>query len=189
MAHGTIRSFLAVEISETLKNEARLFVETIQSKCLGFRFIPPQNWHLTLHFLGPIEPQKIEGLAARLPDALKEARPFSISLEGLGVFPEGKKPRILWLGIGGNLSELFRLKKQLDEVLLKMHFRIEAMRYHPHVTIARSKSAAARPFLDLEQSFQSQATDEIRHVTLFRSDLSSQGARHIPLQTFSFGRS
>ena len=81
MARETIRAFLAIELSEALKAEANHFIETIRKDYPGFRFIPPENWHLTLHFLGQVEPPKIEELVSRIPKVLGDVKPFTISLE------------------------------------------------------------------------------------------------------------
>ena len=188
MAYETIRSFLAIEISEKLKQEARSFVDTIRERYSGFRFIPYQHWHLTLHFLGQVELKEIEALQERLTaEALKDVEPFTISLEGFGTFPSGQKPRILWIGIGGDQSGLLTLKQRLDLVLRKLHFKIEKRSYHPHITIARSKGEGVPLPFKPELQFKGQEVEEIRHVTLFKSILSTQGAEHITLGTFSFG--
>lgn len=189
MAQDTLRSFLAIEVSEALKSETHHFVETIRSKYTDFRFIPSQNWHLTLHFLGQVETEKIEILAACTSKALENVRPFSISLERFGTFPNWHQPRILWIGIGGDLPQLSALKEQLDQVLRKMHFHIETRSYHPHITIARFKGGTPRLRSEPEEQFKSRLVDSVHYITLFRSDLSPQGAQHIPLRTFLLGGS
>ena len=187
MAHETIRSFLAVTLSEAIKKEAYLFVKTIQDQCSGFRFVDSQNWHLTLHFLGQVETEKIEELKTRLPKALTNIKPFLISLEGFGAFPNERKPRILWMGIKSDSDELLNLKKALDEVLREMHFEIETRPYHPHITIARSKEGTSTSLPSSSPMFKGRVVDQIHAVTLFKSDLSPEGARHTPLQIVPFG--
>ena len=186
MAYQTIRTFLAIELSEALKKETYLFVETLRDRYQGFRFIEPQNWHLTLHFLGDIEPEKIEQLGSRLKEALVQINPFSVSLEGLGVFPNSQRPRILWIGVSGDISELLTLKKQVDEVLQNMHFQIETRPFHPHITIARAREGSKHSYLISGQTFKAQRVDEIHSLTLFKSDLSPRGAQHTPLQVIPF---
>ena len=188
MAQGAIRAFLAIEISEKLKQEASSFVDAIRDHYPSFRFIPSQNWHLTLHFLGHVELKKIEMLQERLSgQALMHVKPFTISLSGLGTFPVGQKPRILWIGIDGDHTGLLTLKQGLDQVLQKLHLEIENRPYHPHITIARSKGEAPHPKVNFEPQFKGQSAEEIRHITLFKSILSAQGAEHISLGKFSFG--
>ena len=188
MAHDSIRSFLAIELSQALKDEASSFVEHFQKDNSGFRFIPSQNWHLTLRFLGQVKTDKLEVLQNRLPEALKGIQPFLISLEGFGTFGSGKAPRILWIGIGGDLAELSTLKMKLDQMLQKMHFKIEKRSYHPHITVARAKEGISNQPLLPVAVFKSQVTDRIDNVTLFRSDLLPGGAQHCPLKRFPLQR-
>lgn len=186
MAQSQVRSFLAIELSEALKNEVYRFIESIQTKYPAFRFVPPQNWHLTLHFLGQVETKRIEELSVKASRALEKVTPFSIFLKGLGAFPNWNRPHTLWVGVGGDTQQLSALKKRLDQVLQEAHFQIEVRTYHPHITIARLKGGAS--FLQSTPTceFQSRTVDQIRCVTLFKSDLSPQGACHTPLKIFQF---
>ncbi|OGW85485.1 MAG: 2'-5' RNA ligase [Omnitrophica bacterium RIFCSPHIGHO2_02_FULL_46_11] len=188
MAREGIRSFLAIELSKTLKQEALSFVETIQDQYSNFRFLPIENWHLTLHFLGQINPDQLKSLQLELPKAVAQIKPFSISLEDLGAFPK-KFPRVLWLGVAGDRDGLLALKKCLDQILKKLHFEIETRPYHPHITIARSKGESKQTFLAPKQEFESKNFDKIHSVTLFQSILSPQGSSHSPLGVFLLGSS
>ena len=140
MASQTVRSFLAIELSRELKTEAQSFLDPIQKKLSGFRFVPPQNWHLTLHFFGQIELSKIEQFASHLPEFLFGIKPFSISLSGFGAFPSTHSPRILWVGINGDIERLLELKGRLDRALEKSHFKVETRPFHAHVTFSPSKT-------------------------------------------------
>ena len=184
MDHQLIRCFLAVELSESLKQEAQIFVEGIKTEYPVFRFIPSQNWHLTLHFFGDLSSAQAEEIQLRLPDFLGKTQPFSISLEHMGVFPDERKPRILWLGVSGDTSKLLALKKQVDQALKKLRFEIEKRPFHPHLTIARSKNQFSKTALNLTREFKTKTIDSIRHLTLFQRSLSPQGAVYTVLKTF-----
>ncbi len=189
MAHARVRSFLAIELSEAIKSEASLFVQTLQGKCQGFRFLDSKSWHLTLHFFGQVELEKIEKLGVCLQNALSDNKPFSISLEGFGAFPDGGNPRVLWMGVGGDLKKLSELKSRVDHILQKMHFPIETRSFNPHITIARSKGDVFLSFSKSEQTFKGHTVDQVRFLTLFKSDLLPQGAQHTALRTVSLADS
>lgn len=189
MAQLKVRSFLAIELSDTVKSEAFTFIQTIQSKCHGFRFLDSKNWHLTLHFFGQVEPEKIEKVGSHLQDALSDVQPFSIFLEGFGAFPDEQNPRILWIGVGGDLKELSDLKCRVDQVLQKMHFPIETRSFHPHITIARSKGEVVCSLPKFEQIFKSRAIDQVRSLVLFKSNLLPQGAQYTALRIVSLANS
>ena len=180
------RCFLAVELSESLRKEAQVFVEGIKTEYPDFRFIPSQNWHLTLHFFGDLPSAQVEEVQMKLPDFLGKTQPFLVSLEHMGAFPNERKPRILWLGVSGDTSKLLALKSQVDQALRKLRFEIEKKPFHPHLTIARSKNQFSKTALNLTRKFKAKTIDSIRHLTLFQSSLSPQGASYMVLKTFPF---
>ncbi len=187
MAVTTVRAFLAIELSEAIRSEASQFLKTIQSQFPQFRFIDPENWHLTLHFFGQIEPEKIEKLKSRLTQDLSVVKPFPISLEGFGMFPSKRNPHILWIGVKEGVSELSNLKKHLDQSLQKMHFQVENRPFHPHVSVARSKDQILTSTYKTMPDFKGQMVDQIRSIMLFRSDLFPEGPRYTSLATLSLG--
>ncbi len=182
MADQIVRAFLAIELSERLKSEAQSFLESIQNELTGFRLIPPQNWHLTLHFFGSVELHQLEKVTPQLFDTLSNVKPFSISLAGFGAFPNARKPRIIWIGTGGEIQSLSELKNKLDHTLQKARFEIESRPYHPHITIARIKTG--HPVPQFNRPFNGKITDQVCQITLFKSDLASKVPIHTPLQIF-----
>ena len=188
----TLRTFLAIEIVERIKEEVVPFADKLESACPEFRFIPPENWHLTLHFLGEVRAQKLEMLKSRIPKTLLKTRSFSIFLEGFGVFPNYEQPHILWIGIGGELPPLLGLQTALGQLLRQLRFEVEKRAFHPHITIARVKKAVtSAQIASLKSSleilrFRSSGDMRISSVALFRSDLASQGARYYRIADFSF---
>lgn len=184
MADQKIRSFLAIKLDDLLIQDANGFVTKIQSHYPQFRFIPPNNWHLTLHFLGSISAQEVDTLIKVLPEMASKMKPFSISLKGLGGFPGEKKSRILWIGVSDKTNRLMHLKETLDQVLIKMKFPIETRPYHPHITIARARNPAICPISGAEKNIEFAHNSWVEKITLFRSDLSSQGPQYTPLSEF-----
>lgn len=190
MAGDLIRSFLAVELTEAQKQEALSFAVRLEKLVGGFRIVAPQNLHLTLHFFGSISEQAIERLKIKLGSALIHVTPFTISLADRGAFPQGRRPRVLWIGIGQGASELIGLKKVIDRVLHDLKFPIEKRCYTPHLTIARAKSGRVgaspqkRETFSLLPPFEGRERCRVSDVTLFRSDLSPHGARYSILHKF-----
>lgn len=183
------RCFLAIELSESIKKETLDFVVKIKSQYPNFRFIPPENWHLTLHFFGSISLAQIERIKDMLPKVLEQAQSFPLFLEGMGAFPSQSKARILWLGVSGDDSKLLNLKKQIDSGLQKMRFEIEKRSFHPHLTIARLKGERPVVISNLPVGFRTKTVDSVRNVTLFESQLSSGGASYQVLHVFCLSAS
>jgi 2'-5' RNA ligase len=185
----TIRAFLAVELTDRMKEEAFQFVRPIQAALKSFRLIDPKNWHLTLHFFGAISQADVNRVKAGLETSLEDAASFSISLEGLGAFPNLKRPNLIWIGMAGDLGRLEILKSKVDGALSLLGFPIEKRAFHPHITIARAKNRAPSKPFSVSSSFKGSVVDKIEKVTLFQSHLSPAGAQYTPLSHTSLGRS
>ncbi len=185
MVDQKIRSFLAIELNNALVKEASFFVQQIKDKNSSFRFIPHQNWHLTLHFFGSLSPEKVDRLNEHLPSIFAQTKPFHILFSGFGGFPTNERSRILWLGVKDETNQLLILKEQLDRALLKMNFPIETRSYHPHITIARAQKLEFCNFAGFEKNeFKAKAI--VEKVSLFKSTLTSSGPEYVIIQSFHF---
>ncbi len=186
MVEEKIRSFLAIELPKQIKEEAELILTSTKKRYPNFRFIPESNWHLTLHFLGAIRTEQIALLDQGVPFILKDIKPFKISLGSLGGFPTGRKHNLLWIGVNGDLEALKLLHESLSVQLSQWKFEIEERTFHPHITVARSKSKIQCEFEKSEYSFQSSET-WVKEIVLFRSHLLSSGPLYTSLSRYPLG--
>lgn len=186
-----IRVFLAVELSSDVQEKLAHFQQQLRDT------LPPINWvrlesiHLTLKFLGSVEASTVSQLLAMLEPLGKKKDVFSIDVQGLGVFPQAKLPRVLWVGIIGNTQALNDLIFDIDATLEPLGFPPEEKAYHPHLTLARIKRENANVGSALMktkalESHQHLGTLNVDRFTLFQSDLSSSGARYKSLWTVPF---
>lgn len=179
-----IRTFLAIEVQDALKEEARTVLESIRLKNPHFRFIPPENWHLTFHFFGSISPEKLEEVDKGLKDVVRKTAPFSIWLKGFGVFPSERAPRVLWVGVEGAGDSLVRLKHEIDAAILKIDLPVEERKFHPHLTIARAREERNQKEVVFDPlSFAGKLNQTVDRLTLFRSELLPGGAKYTVLDT------
>lgn len=183
-----IRVFLGVELSSDIRD--KLFSLQQQLK----KILPPINWvrpgsiHLTLKFLGYVDSAIISQLLSVLEPIGKKQNEFSIDVEGLGIFPHLKHPRIFWVGLTGNMQALHELVFEIEAALETLGFPSEEKTYHPHLTLARIKRENATVGLAIKQngileSDQHLGTVIVDRFTLFQSDLDSSGATYTPLGT------
>lgn len=141
------------------------------------------NWHITLVFLGACPEEVISNLSDLINQAFEHSRAFSSSLHGVGVFPEKRKPNVLWMGLD-SLQPLLPAYHQLVDLLRKNDFAFDSKPLKPHLTLARVKHLANRSSLDSllkefgDTHFESVLIDR---VTLFESVSTSQGVRYDPL--------
>lgn len=150
---------------------------------VGWVAIP--SIHLTLKFLGDVNPDLVPGLAASLKSASEPESGFELRLHGLGCFPNPRNPRVIWCGIDGDTDALQRLQKKVEAVCDKFSFPPEARAFKPHLTLGRVKGKRnLQPLVDcikigsaLERRFK------VDHFNLYKSTLRPTGAVYAVLDT------
>jgi len=180
-----IRAFVAVELEpQTVQKIAAVIVQ-LRPRIPGVRWLPPANFHLTLKFLGDIEEAKVAPIAAALERDLYPFSCFTINAKGLGVFPDLKRPRILWVGLVG--GELNALASTAEKALVPFGFAAEKKTFTPHLTIGRWRQFNGSP-KELGDEIEKWRGDNfgrsnVDEVVLFQSVLKPEGAVYRPLKT------
>lgn len=174
-----VRLFIAIELPDELKVE----LDRLRDALSGARWVPVGQIHLTLAFLGEVDQATTAELTAQLADIQRDA--FMLSLAGIGCFPDLRRPRVLWIGVKAE-PKLLRLAESIQQTVLAAGISLEERPFSPHITLARFKLPAARElgaFIDQhgKKTFKSFS---VREFTLFQSQLSRDGAVHIPVRNF-----
>jgi 2'-5' RNA ligase len=169
------RMFVALELPEACRETLAALAVGIR----GVRWLPAEQLHLTIAFLGEVEAGVEEPLRARLMGV--GVAPFYLSIRGVGTFG-GANPSVIWAGVGSGHPRLFALHKHIHDALFAAGLNPELRAFHPHITVARAKDVAVaklRPFLrqHAEDDF---CLVRITGFTLFSSTLGPRGARHTP---------
>lgn len=150
----------------------------------GFRWVPAENLHLTLAFLGWREAGAEEVVGARLADAAADASPFTLRVDGPGRFPERGKARVLWVGLDDSGDALAGLAERVHASLAGL-FEPDARLFRAHVTVARARQPVA---VRLPEPVRLPDVDlAVTAVTLFRSHLSGKHARYEVLRRCVLG--
>lgn len=186
-----IRVFLAVELSSDVREKLFSLQQQLKTTLPPINWVRPESIHLTLKFLGYVEPSSVTQLFSALEPIGEKHAPFSVDVQGLGVFPQVKHPRIFWVGLIGNTRALHDLEFEIEAVLEPLGFPPEEKTYHPHLTLARIKRENAKVGSTLIQtraleSDQHLGTLNVDGLTLFQSDLDSSGAKYTSLWTVPF---
>jgi len=173
------RLFLAL----TLPEEVRATLAVLPQKIADVVWTPPEQWHLTLRFLGDVSADAREALAARLRDVRVE--PFVLALDGVGTFPPNRPPRVIWVGTGAGHPRLFQLRQKIDDAILAIGLEADLRTFHPHVTLARCHAAGPglAQWLHRHHAFAGPAI-RVDAYDLYRSDLQPAGAVHTRLERF-----
>jgi 2'-5' RNA ligase len=174
-----VRTFIAVDIGKAIRDRAVAFQETLARAGTEVKWVEPENLHVTLLFLGEVDLRDVTPLCQCVAECCRQHAPFSLSVETAGCFPNARRPRILWVGVGQGTQELCALHDALEPPLLELGcYRREERRYTPHITIGRVKSD--RPTDKLAQALARQAGWQggvvpVREVLVLSSELTPQG--------------
>ena len=196
---GTVRVFVAVGISAEAREQLIDAVERIRRDIpQGIQWANPDGMHLTLKFLGNIPSVGVGPLLECLEPVASEAKPFPLRLDGLGMFPNRRKPRVLWAGVGGDLDALARLQQTAESAITALGYpppgvaqrsrRYSMERpFRPHVTLGRPRRNIPDAQLARIGSVVSAIAPpspvgwQVESVDVMRSELHPSGARYTVL--------
>jgi 2'-5' RNA ligase len=179
-----LRLFVAVEIPEDAKDEAWDAVAPWKERFPDARWVPRENWHVTLKFLGSTRPPLTEWVPERVAAVARESVAFDARLVGLGAFPSPRRARVLWAGVEDGAA-MTRIAGALEAALAR-EFKPEVRPFRPHLTVARSE-----PPLVMPEEFGETVLDggrfPVNALTLFRSHLRRPAPTYERLATFPLG--
>lgn len=189
---SAVRCFIAIEIDAAARQALARVSDYLSAQIDpgSVRWVKPAGIHLTLRFLGDIESTAIPRIGGRLDHVASEFTSFELSLAELGCFPNSRKPRVIWLGVGGQVERLMALQRAVENGLAEMGWEREGRRYHPHLTLGRVKHARSVIAASLPWG-QELARDNFRaaKVCLVQSDLRPDGAVYTNRHISTLGKS
>lgn len=195
-----LRLFVAVELPAGAKDALAAAVGQLRGLTpAGVRWVNPAGIHLTLKFLGEVDSGLVEPLRAALQEATAgmDKAAFPLRLDGLGVFPNRREPRVIWAGVGGDLETLVEVQGRVDDAAAALGLARERRAFRPHLTLGRVRDGvtpAARRELGSVVAEQGPAVAaayawDVEEISLIRSVLTPQGAVYSALGTARLGTS
>lgn len=198
-AIGTaLRLFLVVPLPEPVKERVSGITRDLATEGWPVRWTSAAGAHITLHFLGDTPPERAELLRLALPTVVARHQAFNLRTAELGVFPNPRRPRVLWLGLHGPVHRVVTLHEDLGATLRALAFPADDQSINPHITLGRVRDPRRGGTKDLpaqiQQRFERELTVPrsalvvpVTHVALYRSMLSPQGARYMAIGEFPLG--
>jgi len=179
-----MRAFIALPVPAEIRHAISLCQQQLRRALPGrsIRWTREDQWHLTLCFLGDVSPEAAEAARDCVEEACSEHAPIQLRADRLGVFPDPRRPSVLWMGFEDNPA-LLALQSSLARRVEPFNAHRESRAYHPHLTLARirqpdrSTGAQLRSLLANAQNAPSLQCRADR-VCLFESRLSPQGSRY-----------
>lgn len=192
---ASLRLFAALELPPPALKRLAEIGATLQHDAPrgAVRWVRPTGIHLTLKFYGNVEPPRRAALRAMLAEAAQASRPLALSLGGLGCFPNAGRPRVIWVGVEGEVEALHALQRAVEAGSRALGFPPEGRAFSPHLTLGRV-SEAARPeaVRRLAEALsrarlEAGAPFRLEALSLMQSDLKPDGAVYTQLFAAALG--
>ncbi len=184
-----IRSFIAVEIDQSNKQELSTLISHLKKSDADVKWANENQMHLTLKFLGTVDETKLQKISDILKRIANDFSAFNIQFSKIGAFPNINRPRVIWMGISKGSNHLKLLNNKIESEFEKIGFGKEKREYNAHLTFGRVKSSKNIPGLKkIIDETTIQFHDEIRidKIILFQSTLRPKGAIYTPLVEHTF---
>jgi 2'-5' RNA ligase len=190
-----MRLFIAInlppEIRERLKAAQAELAEQISQKAVVWT--KPDQFHLTLNFLGDVEVEKVPSLLPALHEAGGRFAPLDLTIAGIGLFPHGRRPRVIWAGVQSDGHALFALQEGTTNSVREICAEPDEKNFVGHITIGRCKEltrSETRTVVEFAEVKQAVALGSwtASSFELMRSELSPNGATHTVYESIPLGK-
>lgn len=188
----TLRSFLALDTPDEIRKEIGTAQDRLKRIIQGdIRWVRPEGVHLTLKFFGNISGSDAANISDAVGRAAAGIRPFALAIGGVGAFPDPHRPRVLYLGMTGDVERLVAFQKGLEQALSMIGFPREERPFRPHLTLGRIRNPRGliglAGVLEKEESYAA-GQFTASGLGLFKSDLTPRGAIYTRLAWHPFSQ-
>ncbi|BBO73841.1 RNA 2',3'-cyclic phosphodiesterase [Desulfosarcina widdelii] len=179
-----LRLFIAVPIPDAVTRFLKSTQTELGQTGLNIRWVPVENIHLTLKFLGDVDAASVHPVAERMDATAGANAPFELIAGGVGGFPNLRSFRVLWVGVDGDTRRLETLQRSIESELETLGHKKERRRFHPHLTLARTRQRVDGGRFGLLDASRAQHASEafrVDRICLFASVLKPGGAEYTRL--------
>lgn len=188
MSETGIRAFLGLPLPEARHPFLQGLQDTFREAGLRASWVPPENFHLTLHFIGHLPHDAIDDFDHRLGQALRDQSAVHLTLVGAGAFPGVHRPKVIWAGVRELAGSCEKLYHATGQAVTESGFERDERAFHPHITLCRLRrppvghARVAGCFDDLA----SRVSDDfwVDSVALWKSELRRGGARYHQIKEY-----
>ena len=178
------RVFIGIPAGDQVKSTLSLLQPIVDCNSRHIKWIPLDNIHLTLSFLGDVSINKIPDIVQSVEQNIATSQ-FQLSILGTGVFPLTKSPKVLWLGIDKGIDELKLLHEQVVKSVSEFKDNYENNTFVPHISIARIRRLYRKiDVLPLMNSVYSPIDLDVNSISMYESKLLPEGAQYSIINTF-----
>jgi len=184
-----LRCFIAIDIPQQIRGEIEELMELLKKHDTDVKWVLPDNIHITLKFLGNTSEAVVPRIRDSLSAILSSYEPFYIKIQGIGVFPNRKHPRVIWVGAEDS-DVLKSLKREAEQAMVLFGYQKEDKEFQPHLTLGRVRSQ--RGILGMMKDLdnfgdRNFGTFKVDGIRLMKSELKPRGAEYTCLHDILFG--
>jgi 2'-5' RNA ligase len=186
-----LRTFIAVDTGKAIRDRCVALQETLARAGADVKWVEAENLHVTLLFLGEVEDRDVPALCRAVAEVCAAQAAFRLSVEGVGCFPNPRRPRVVWVGAGAGGADLIALHDALEPPLLALGcYRREERQYTPHITLGRVRgdrsTGELANALARKTDWQAGVT-LVREVRVLSSELTPKGPVYATLSRAKLG--
>ena len=185
---AVIRAFIAIDLPPEVLQCLDDVSQQLREKLIGapIRWVPVENIHLTLKFLGDVSESNIDMLTDFLQSIVSNGKQFEISVGGLGAYPKPHRPRVIWVGVEAP-PDLMITQRSVESEISRLGYARERRPFNPHLTLGRvsrhSTNQDVRNIADVIKTHNVGylGSDRVTAFHIYRSDLKPSGAVYTKL--------
>lgn len=187
---STLRVFVAISLSEATRRSLETIQHALKREGLDVKWTRPDQFHVTLKFLGEISAPAVDRVVASTESAVSGRTPFSLTFQGVGAFPGWSTPRVLWSGVADGRDALMRLAHEVETALTKAGFAPWDRPFKPHMTLGRIRSMG--PGTDVGAAALALADhvagpERVERVVVYQSRLTPRGPIYTEIASLPLG--
>src|SRR5260370_1063747 len=191
MSRRTMRTFVAVPLDNAIRQRAVALQGQLGQAGTPVKWVEPENLHVTMLFLGEVDAREVLDVCRSVQNAAEAIPPFEIEVTGLGGFPNLRRPRTLWIGVGEGAAEMVGLHDALEGPLLELGcYRREDRGFTPHITLGRVKTDdVTEPLREAlaELADSHGGRQPVTRVQVLSSELTAEGPAYNELSRCPLG--
>ncbi|HBV95941.1 MAG: hypothetical protein JL50_04815 [Peptococcaceae bacterium BICA1-7] len=176
-----IRLFWAVNLPLDIRKKLCYIKDRLGEAGADAKWVEEENLHVTVKFLGDTDPGRVSEITESVSSRLKDLGSFMLEPQGMGFFPGAHSPRVLWVGLGGDVGTLGKVALAVEDAMEELGFPREGRRFSPHLTLSRIRSPRnverlAGMVRDESAGIAGLGGFEVRELALMSSTLTRSGS-------------
>ncbi len=135
-----LRLFWAVNLPLGVKMKLAGLQAYLRTSPVDVKWVEQQNLHLTVKFLGDVESSRVSEITRAVNKVAAGTGGFQLELSGIGFFPGTRRPRVIWVGVQGEVHKFRMLHKRVEECLVALGWELDSQSFAPHLTLGRLRT-------------------------------------------------